>query len=467
MSAEMLVKGAVEGDGTSDGNDGNGAGESVPMKSTSSASDAPPSAPVGGAAHAAKPARSGVKVDMDSHGGLRGIASVVIMMQHVLGETRYRLDSNGSSMLPLFFMLSGFSMAVVYGRKPLARNRLYAAHFPDASRASPSSSSSSSSSEDGACTIHNTRVSADKMQTIDAISFYQNRIARVMPTYYLCAAITAPVAYLGCLSWETDNIKGLLGATIMAAVPVASILNFFWEIPINGPGWTVQTLLYFWLLTPVWLPEAQRLSNAQLVRSITRWYYVQLVLVFILYPVWKMIPDAGQFGAIGVSTMSPLSRFPLFLMGIDAGMLCQRYAAPGSESEAESLLHAWPNKFAFLGNWLPSSAHMASPSAAETSQASDADEEQGTTKTSTAPSAAKVGAATINSNGNGNEDVSASHERLWGSLADAGGLTVFMSWFLVTVRSRRVSWPGLARTGDSPTSRSFAYIYIHIYIYIV
>ena len=371
---------------------------------------------------------------MDSHGGLRGIASVVIMMQHVLGETRYRLDSNGSSMLPLFFMLSGFSMAVVYGRKPLARNRLYAAHFPDASRASPSSSSSSSSSsENGASTIHNTRVSADKMQTIDAISFYQNRIARVMPTYYLCAAITAPVAYLGCLSWETDNIKGLLGATIMAAVPVASILNFFWEIPINGPGWTVQTLLYFWLLTPVWLPEAQRLSNAQLVRSITRWYYVQLVLVFILYPVWKMIPDAGQFGAIGVSTMSPLSRFPLFLMGIDAGMLCQRYAAPGSESEAESLLHAWPNKFAFLGNWLPSSAHMASPSAAETSQASDADEEQGTTKTSTAPAAAKVGAATINGNGNGNEDVSASHERLWGRLADASGLAIFVSWFVVTV----------------------------------
>ena len=111
-------------------------------------------------------------------------------------------------------------------------------------------------------------------------------------------------------------------------------------------------------------------------------------------------------------------------------------------------------------------AHMASPSAAETSQASNANEEQGTTKTSTAPSAAKVGAATINGNGNGNKDVSASHERLWGSLADAGGLTIFMSWFLVTVRSRRVSWPGLARTGDSPTSRLFAYIYIHIYIYI-
>ena len=128
---------------------------------------------------------------MDSHGGLRGIASVVIMMQHVLGETRYRLDSNGSSMLPLFFMLSGFSMAVVYGRKPLARNRLYAAHFSDASCAS------SSSSEDGASTIHNTMVSADKMQTIDTISFYRNRIARVMPTYYLCAAITAMVSESG------------------------------------------------------------------------------------------------------------------------------------------------------------------------------------------------------------------------------------------------------------------------------
>ena len=107
----------------------------------------------------------------------------------------------------------------------------------------------------------------------------------------------------------------------------------------------------------MWLPEAQRLRTPELVRSITRWYYVQLLIVFVMYPVWKLIPDAGQFGAIGASTMNPAGRFPLFLMGIDAGMLCLRYAA-GAEGSGGGggLMDIWPNKLPLLGNWFPSSS---------------------------------------------------------------------------------------------------------------
>ena len=205
-----------------------------------------------------------------------------------------------------------------------------------------------------------------------------------------------------------------LGPALFGTLPVASLLNFFWEIPINGPGWTVQTLLYFWLLTPVWLPEAQRLKTSRLVESITRWFYVQLVIVFVMYPLWKLIPDAGQFGAIGASTMNPVGRFPLFLMGIDAGMLCLRFAggdggASGVSDSEDGLLQIWPNKLPLVGNWFPMSS---------TSPAADGG--------STAAAAADVEsqAAKVEDEGT---------QATWVSLANASGLGVFVSWFVLTM----------------------------------
>ena len=152
----------------------------------------------------------------------------------------------------------------------------------------------------------------------------------------------------------------------------------------------------------MWLPEAQRLRTPELVRSITRWYYVQLLIVLVMYPVWKLIPDAGQFGAIGASTMNPAGRFPLFLMGIDAGMLCLRYAA-GAEGSGGGggLMDIWPNKLPLLGNWFPSSSTgPAGPHA-------DGDEES--------------------------PPAEGDAQARWIALADASGLGVFVSWFVLTM----------------------------------
>ena len=128
-------------------------------------------------------------------------------------------------------------MSIVYGRKPLARNPILLKYF---SRKGPE--------EEETCTINNVSYSQKELKDTDYFEFYQNRFARVMPTYYLCMLLATPVAFLGCLSWETDNIKGLIGALFMGTFPIASITNFFWEIPINGPSWTVQTLLFFWFV---------------------------------------------------------------------------------------------------------------------------------------------------------------------------------------------------------------------------
>ena len=345
-----------------------------------------------------------VKIDMTSHGGLRGVASIVIMMQHVLGDTRYKLDSNGSSMLPLFFMLSGFSMAIVYGRKPLNRNLIYVKYF---------SNETDDSDSDVKCTINNEEISKTEMKSIDAMEFYQNRFARVMPTYYLCLMLAIPVAFLGCLSWETDNIKGLTGAVIMGVIPVDSLVNFFWEIPVNGPGWTVQTLLFFWLLTPIWLPESQRLSDSALVRSISKWFYVQMLLALILYPVYGLA-EAGQFGAIGMSTMSPVSRFPLFLMGIDAGMLCLRHGDAKGCIKNGGRGMPWPNKNRIFKNWFPTI--LCEPA------------------TSPVPSGGESSDVSIPVQSDKSQDHKEEEEQdRWIALANESACSAFISWFFLTV----------------------------------
>lgn len=56
--------------------------------------------------------------DMDSHNGLRGVAAVWVVLFHLCSGPPYQFDFLGTTLMPLFFILSGFSLAVVYGQKP-------------------------------------------------------------------------------------------------------------------------------------------------------------------------------------------------------------------------------------------------------------------------------------------------------------------------------------------------------------
>ncbi len=53
-------------------------------------------------------------VNMNAHNGLRGISAVWVMVFHCFFFSHRPWDLQGSSIMPLFFMLSGFSMAVAY-----------------------------------------------------------------------------------------------------------------------------------------------------------------------------------------------------------------------------------------------------------------------------------------------------------------------------------------------------------------
>lgn len=99
--------------------------------------------------------KKSMKVDMSSHVGLRGFAAIWVMVFHTLFFSKHSVDLQGSSLMPLFFLLSGFSLAVAYGDR------------------------------------------CGEMYFENKLLFYQNRIARVYPLYYICTLFALPLWFYG------------------------------------------------------------------------------------------------------------------------------------------------------------------------------------------------------------------------------------------------------------------------------
>jgi hypothetical protein len=55
-----------------------------------------------------------VIVDLSALNGLRGLVAVHIMTHHALLFSDLRINIQGSVSMPIFFLLSGFTLAVVY-----------------------------------------------------------------------------------------------------------------------------------------------------------------------------------------------------------------------------------------------------------------------------------------------------------------------------------------------------------------
>lgn len=100
---------------------------------------------------------------MDAHNGLRGVAALWVVVYHCLLYSLVNVNLLGSTLMPLFFSLSGFSLAVVYGRSALPP---------------PSSCCGPRAIEEG----HGaTGGQASGNKPFSFWDFQQNRFARVMP----------------------------------------------------------------------------------------------------------------------------------------------------------------------------------------------------------------------------------------------------------------------------------------------
>ena len=239
--------------------------------------------------------------------GLRGIVSGIISLSHGLNATIYGMDLQTSALMPLFFLLSGFSLSIVYGAKPLSLI---------------CTSSQVGGVEDvealPAIIKGGDRVDNDGCQPLNIRRFFWNRFSRVMPTYYLCTLLLIPMIALG---YQFPREEFPYHAVI-SFFPVSSLFNPP-EFPIVEPAWFLNTLIWLWVLFPCWITRAQRKTDEELVASIAWWFYFQtlfIVCYFLLHP----FPMFQLVMAMDIKC-HPLTRFPLFLMGMYAGLLCLRH----------------------------------------------------------------------------------------------------------------------------------------------
>lgn len=300
------------------------------------------------------------QVDMQAHVGLRGVAAVWIVVFHCLGDPKYHsgwvVALQGSSLMPLFFMLSGFSLTVTYGRtmwasssssclscfsrrrqpdinKSIAKDvvhtdielveegkRLSSRPVGCSSQPSPSPASKRPPSPSS--------FSARSLPPFDTRAFYQNRIARVMPVYWLSILVSIPLWLLniGDFPFALQTFLPSLASSVIPVTTLFSFLTGSYLAAINPVGWFITTLVFFWFFFPYWLPTMQRLSDRALVNTVTWGFWLQLLLIQGIYSLMPLITDIRPFGT---ATTNPLSRFPLFLMGMAAGVLTLRYPVVG------------------------------------------------------------------------------------------------------------------------------------------
>ena len=148
------------------------------------------------------------QVKMQAHNGLRGLCAIWVVLFHIFaghlrlnamlakgygGEWHFMcLDIQGCAIMPLFFLLSGFSLTVVNGKKRY-RVEIYGDEL------------------DG--------------EQFAKMAFYKKRFARVMPGYYLSSLFALPLLWLGFGPLDPRDSKSLAGTLITNIVPINTLMN--------------------------------------------------------------------------------------------------------------------------------------------------------------------------------------------------------------------------------------------------
>ena len=212
-------------------------------------------------------------IDMESHTGLRGVAAVWIVIYH---SVLTHIDVQGTSLMPLFFMLSGFVLAVIYGNRPW---KLVTSRSLFCCRATGPSDSTGSPATAPPAIISNREepVKEELCQHFDRSGFYWNRFSRMMPTYYLCVLFAIPLVFTG---YHAEiRPETFFSSLMVSIIPVQVFFGNYFGFCLDDPAWFVQTVLAFYFMFPLWLSRAQRQSDEQLVRNLLKWYWVQLALI--------------------------------------------------------------------------------------------------------------------------------------------------------------------------------------------
>jgi peptidoglycan/LPS O-acetylase OafA/YrhL len=216
-----------------------------------------------------------------AHTGMRGLLAFYIMLFHALSFSA-GWNLHGSAVMPAFFLLSGYSLAIVYGKQ---RSRF------------------------------------------DIKRYYRNRFARIAPVYYVTMLIALPLAVFG-RGWVSPSDIDWVFATNIFAVQMWASLP---PPSFVGPAWTISTLAFFYLVFPWLLRWHQNQTN----RRLNRWITILAVLqAAVFFGLGFAIEPVDPLWAFWASHAWPISRLPVFDMGLVAGLLVIRQGRPDHDSAA-------------------------------------------------------------------------------------------------------------------------------------
>jgi len=190
---------------------------------------------------------------------LRAFASLNILFGHLVDITTSTLDLQGGSSVQLFFLLSGFVLALAYGKRNLVD--LPACHK-------------------------------------FAKEFYAKRAARLLPIYF--------VSLLASMYFYRQFIEG--AGMVTFVLQWFLLTSWYGDAPMDGPLWQISSMVFLYLAFPYILPLIQRIRKNFL------WYSICYTLQALFF--YVLLFTAGYFEARGLM----ISRLPLFVMGILLGL---------------------------------------------------------------------------------------------------------------------------------------------------
>jgi peptidoglycan/LPS O-acetylase OafA/YrhL len=258
-------------------------------------------------------------IDMLSHNGIRGIAAVWIVVFHCLNTNRSKIDLQGSTLMPLFFLLSGFSLTIGYFKKIVGRG-----HTKDEATVAGDSAIVAvepiAVENQERCTLKNKGSEAAPAFSFTQFQYF--RALRVMPVYYITFLLAIPPVLCGFGELDPGSKGYITSSFITNIIPVNTWFFLFLGSPMDGPSWTVCTLWFFWLCFPSLLRYYSHKSDEELLSTILTMWWLQIITGVVIFIIFGMFePSLAFYG----STFWPPSRLPVFVMGICAGILVLRY----------------------------------------------------------------------------------------------------------------------------------------------
>lgn len=252
-----------------------------------------------------------LSVDMESHTGLRGLCALWVMLFHafLFGSYGNAINLNGSVAMPIFFILSGFSLGVVYGGSN---------NDDDGDDDDRGNSGSSSSSK---------------------WNFYRNRFARIYPVYILtmCFAMGLIWTDFGFIDPDDRSDMSPWDWTTLFILNVTLINMWFCGAPIvvytpiNGPSWFLSVIWFQYAVFPFTLPYVKRIVDK---RRFVFWLYVAQCVISV-----TLIVTTEDFFIATMNVVAP--GFCMFHAGVLCGLWSHertRERNEGQKSQSETLL---------------------------------------------------------------------------------------------------------------------------------